>query len=63
MMKLLKQRNLQNVFFPNDIDIDFVAEATPRNLFEDIYVKGSEPKYMRGRILEENYSYDRPLLT
>ena len=33
------------------------AEGTPKNLFEDIYVKGSEPQSMRGRILEENYSY------
>jgi len=36
----------------------FLAEATPKNLFEDIYVHGSEPAYMRGRILEENHSYD-----
>jgi len=34
-----------------------LAEGTPRILFEDIYVRGSEPKSMRGRILEENYSY------
>jgi len=33
-----------------------LAEATPKNLFEDIYVRGTEPKMMRGRILEENYS-------
>src|SRR5436190_19745667 len=37
--------------------VNRVAEATPKNLFEDIYVKGTEPKYMRGRILEENYTY------
>ena len=36
----------------------FSAEGTPKNLFEDIYVRGSEPASMRGRILEENYSYD-----
>ena len=32
-------------------------------LFEDIYVKGSEPQFMRGRIPEENYYYpkDRPV--
>jgi hypothetical protein len=36
----------------------FSAEGTPKNLFEDIYVPGSEPASMRGRILEENYSYD-----
>jgi pyruvate dehydrogenase E1 component alpha subunit len=34
-----------------------VAEGTPKNLFEDIYVRGTEPPAMRGRILEENYSY------
>ena len=38
----------------------FSAEGTPKNLFEDIYVRGSEPASMRGRILEENYSYDSP---
>jgi len=34
-----------------------VAEGTPKILFEDIYVRGTEPPFMRGRILEENYSY------
>lgn len=29
-------------------------EATPKNLFEDIYVPGSEPAYMRGRTVEGN---------
>ena len=33
------------------------AEGTPKNLFEDIYVRGTEPHAMRGRIVEENYSY------
>ena len=32
-------------------------EDTPKILFEDIYVKGSEPDFMRGRIPEENYYY------
>lgn len=34
-------------------------DATPKILFEDIYVRGSEPEYMRGRIPEENYYYDQ----
>jgi len=32
-------------------------EAEPRILFEDIYVKGSEPPFMRGRITDESYYY------
>lgn len=32
-------------------------EATQRNLYEDIYVRGSEPAFMRGRVPEENYYY------
>jgi len=32
-------------------------DATPKILFEDIYVRGSEPQFMRGRTLEENYYY------
>jgi pyruvate dehydrogenase E1 component alpha subunit len=32
-------------------------EATPKILFEDIYVRGSEPQFMRGRTLDENYYY------
>ncbi|MCJ1436370.1 alpha subunit of pyruvate dehydrogenase [Xylographa pallens] len=32
-------------------------DPTPQILFEDIYVRGSEPQYMRGRIPEENYYY------
>jgi hypothetical protein len=59
-MRLPRQKNHLNVTFPfmSDIDFFFIAEGTPKNLFEDIYVRGSEPAYMRGRILEENYSYD-----
>lgn len=34
-----------------------VPEATPKILFEDIYVRGSEPEFMRGRIPDENYYY------
>ncbi|KAK3059907.1 alpha subunit of pyruvate dehydrogenase, partial [Teratosphaeriaceae sp. CCFEE 6253] len=32
-------------------------DATPEVLFEDIYVRGSEPEFLRGRIPEENYYY------
>jgi pyruvate dehydrogenase E1 component alpha subunit len=32
-------------------------EATPAVLFEDIYVRGSEPQFMRGRTPDENYYY------
>jgi len=32
-------------------------EATPKILFEDIYVRGSEPDFLRGRIPEENFYY------
>ncbi|EME45319.1 hypothetical protein DOTSEDRAFT_71147 [Dothistroma septosporum NZE10] len=31
--------------------------ATPEVLFEDIYVRGSEPQFLRGRIPEENFYY------
>lgn len=34
-----------------------VPETTPKILFEDIYVRGSEPPFMRGRIPDENYYY------
>lgn len=38
-------------------------EATPQVLYEDIYVKGSEPQFVRGRIPEEDYYFptDRPV--
>ena len=38
-------------------------DATPEVLYEDIYVKGSEPQFVRGRITEENYYFptDRPV--
>ncbi|KFX96417.1 hypothetical protein O988_05325 [Pseudogymnoascus sp. VKM F-3808] len=32
-------------------------EASRKILFEDIYVRGSEPAYMRGRTVEETYYY------
>lgn len=32
-------------------------ENTARNLFEDIYVRGSEPKWMRGRTVDETFYY------
>ncbi|KAH9827700.1 Pyruvate dehydrogenase E1 component subunit alpha, mitochondrial [Teratosphaeria destructans] len=36
--------------------------ATPEVLFEDIYVRGSEPQFLRGRIPEENFYYpERPV--
>lgn len=32
-------------------------EATPQILYEDIYVRGSEPQFLRGRIPDENHYY------
>ena len=32
-------------------------EAHPKILFEDVYVRGSEPKYARGRNPDEDYYY------
>jgi pyruvate dehydrogenase E1 component alpha subunit len=32
-------------------------EPTGKVLFEDIYVRGSEPQFLRGRIPEENFYY------
>ncbi|RVX72472.1 Pyruvate dehydrogenase E1 component subunit alpha, mitochondrial [Exophiala mesophila] len=32
-------------------------EATPKILFEDIYVRGSEPEYLRGRTPDETHYY------
>lgn len=32
-------------------------EPTPKILYEDIYVKGSEPPFMRGRTPDENYYF------
>ena len=32
-------------------------EATSRILYEDIYVRGSEPEFLRGRTPDENYYY------
>lgn len=33
-------------------------DATPKILFEDVYVKGSELPFLRGRTPEENYYFD-----
>lgn len=33
------------------------ADATPKILYEDIYVRGSEPQFMRGRTPDENHYY------
>ena len=32
-------------------------EPTPKILYEDIYVRGSEPLFLRGRVPEENFYY------
>jgi pyruvate dehydrogenase E1 component alpha subunit len=32
-------------------------EAKPQVLFEDVYVRGSEPDFLRGRVPEENFYY------
>lgn len=32
-------------------------EANADNLYKDIFVKGSEPEFIRGRVIEENYHY------
>lgn len=34
-----------------------VPDATPQILFEDIYVKGSEPQFIRGRTTSENFHF------
>ena len=34
-----------------------VPEAKPAILFEDIYVRGSEPKFIRGRVPEETFYF------
>lgn len=36
-----------------------VPDATPEVLFEDIYVRGSEPQFLRGRVPEENFYYSK----
>lgn len=35
-----------------------VPDATPQILFEDVYVRGSEPQFLRGRTPEEAFYYD-----
>jgi pyruvate dehydrogenase E1 component alpha subunit len=32
-------------------------EATPQVLFEDVYVRGSEPNMLRGRVPSEHYYF------
>ncbi len=34
-------------------------ETTAKILYEDIYVRGSEPEFLRGRIPDENYYYEQ----
>jgi pyruvate dehydrogenase E1 component alpha subunit len=34
-------------------------EPVAKVLYEDIYVRGSEPPFLRGRIPEENFYYDQ----
>ena len=34
-----------------------VPDPTPKILFEDIYVRGSEPKWLRGRTADETHYY------
>lgn len=34
-----------------------VPDNTSRILYEDIYVRGSEPRWMRGRTVDETYYY------
>ncbi|KAI5780158.1 dehydrogenase E1 component-domain-containing protein [Peziza echinospora] len=36
-----------------------VPDNVPKVLFEDIYVAGSEPEWMRGRTLEETFYYNK----
>lgn len=33
-------------------------DATPEVLFEDTYVRGSEPQLLRGRVPEENFYFE-----
>ena len=35
-----------------------VPEATPKILYEDIYQKGSEPKFIRGRTADEAFYFN-----
>lgn len=36
-----------------------IPETTPQILFEDIYVRGTEPQYMRGRTTDEDYYFSK----
>jgi pyruvate dehydrogenase E1 component alpha subunit len=35
-----------------------VPDATPKILFEDIYVRGTEPQFVRGRTPDENFYFN-----
>jgi len=35
-----------------------VPDAKPKILYEDIYVRGTEPQFVRGRTLDENFYYE-----
>lgn len=34
-----------------------IPDPTPKILYEDIYVRGTEPQFIRGRVPQENYYY------
>lgn len=34
-----------------------IPDPTPQILFEDTYVKGSEPQFLRGRTVQENFYF------
>ncbi|KXJ97200.1 dehydrogenase E1 component-domain-containing protein [Microdochium bolleyi] len=36
-----------------------IPDTTPQILFEDIYVRGTEPQYMRGRTTDEDYYFSK----
>lgn len=36
-----------------------IPDAKPEILFEDIYVRGSEPQYIRGRTTDENFYFSK----
>jgi pyruvate dehydrogenase E1 component alpha subunit len=36
-----------------------VPDPTPQTLFEDVYVRGSEPAFLRGRVPEETFYYTK----
>ena len=42
---------------PDDRHVPASVRGSPSILFEDIYVRGSEPKYIRGRTPDENFYF------